>query len=70
MNVIEVEEIGALVRTHRENANLSADALGRLIGVHGNTVLRYERGEVRLSVAQLERIAAALGLRLVVRFEH
>lgn len=59
---------GDLIRTARKQAGLSAEQLGEAIGVAGNTVLRYERGELAASVEQLEAIGRALGLRLVIEY--
>lgn len=52
------------IREQRERAGLSAAKLGKLIGVSGTAVLRYETGEREVTLNTLEKIADALNLEV------
>jgi transcriptional regulator with XRE-family HTH domain len=55
--------------TAREQAGLSQDAAGRVVGMSGSQVGRIERAELRgVSLEQLCRAAAAVGLAPRLRF--
>lgn len=54
-------QIGRNLRAAREAADLSQDELGGKLGVRGATIGRYESGEIKVSIEDLERIAAILG---------
>ena len=53
------------VRSLRRKLKLTQEALGRLIGVTGNTVARWERGEVRIrpTIARLIELITASELK-------
>ncbi|RMG77594.1 MAG: XRE family transcriptional regulator [Chloroflexi bacterium] len=62
------KEIGRMVQHAREGRALSKMALAELSGVHPRTISRVERG-VGCHVNTLRQLAAALNMRLVIRFE-
>lgn len=49
--------------THREKLGLSAAAYGKLVGVTGQTIYKWEQGKARPRKAQLEGLASVRGLR-------
>jgi transcriptional regulator with XRE-family HTH domain len=53
--------IGAMIRSHRNEAELSARDLARRCGVPAGRLTLYEQGERPIPVAELEAIADALG---------
>jgi len=53
--------IGALLRRHRKDAELSLRQLGELIGFPASRVSAYERGLRPVPVPELEALAKALG---------
>jgi len=59
----------ALVRKARAEAQLSVRALADAAGVAASTVHRIEQGELQPTVATLDRIAQAAGMRLRVEAE-
>jgi HTH-type transcriptional regulator / antitoxin HipB len=61
-------ELGERVRGLREARGLSQSELARRIGSTQPAVARLEAGGVAPKVETLERIAAALGLQLIVEF--
>jgi transcriptional regulator with XRE-family HTH domain len=61
-----MQTAGELVRKARQEAGLTANELGLVIGTSGNSILRYERGVVAMSLDRLSQIAEALGCKLVV----
>lgn len=59
---IKNEELGQLLKQHRQAAGLSLEALAKATGMEGSTVLRIERGEIAAPNPQsLQRLASALG---------
>ena len=50
--------------SHREKLGLSAAAYGKLVGVTGQTIYKWEQGKARPRKAQLEGLASVRGLRL------
>jgi transcriptional regulator with XRE-family HTH domain len=61
-------ELGDRVRRLRETKGMSQSELARRIGSTQPAVARLEAGGVAPKVETLERIAAALGMELVVDF--
>jgi len=49
--------------THREKLGLSAAAYGKLVGVTGQTIYKWEQGKARPRKAQLESLASVRALR-------
>ena len=62
-------ELAERVREMREAQGLSQSELARRIGSTQPAIARLEAGGVAPSIDTLERIAVALGLELVVRFQ-
>ena len=59
------KNIGEKLKKLRENAGLSADELGRVIGKDRATVYRYEKGDIRkIPIDILESLAHAVGVSL------
>ena len=56
--------IGHAIRRRRVEAGISQDALASRVGLHRTYVGSVERGERNVSIVNLARLAAALGLPL------
>ncbi|MEX2418070.1 MAG: helix-turn-helix transcriptional regulator [Actinomycetota bacterium] len=65
----QFEKLARLVIRHRAALGLSQQELARRVGTSHSAISRIESGRHKTSVATLQRIAEALGLRLVVGFE-
>jgi ribosome-binding protein aMBF1 (putative translation factor) len=65
----QFEEIARLVIQHRAALGLSQQDLARRVGTSHSAISRIESGRHKSSVGTLQRIAEALGLRLVLGFE-
>ncbi|HYT80019.1 MAG TPA: helix-turn-helix transcriptional regulator [Actinomycetota bacterium] len=63
------EELARLVIRHRAALGLSQADLARRMGASHSAISRIESGRHKTSVETLERLAHALGLRLVLGFE-
>lgn len=61
---------GALLRKYREGKGISIRALAEAAGVNKTTIQRIEKDEVSPSVDVLERILAAMSLRLTIESGH
>jgi transcriptional regulator with XRE-family HTH domain len=57
-------EIGARIRIARRERHLSQRALGTAVGITFQQMQKYEKGDNRVSVTRLYRIAEQLGLPL------
>jgi transcriptional regulator with XRE-family HTH domain len=56
--------LGAAIRKQRKRARLSQERLSEKADLHPNYIGRVERGEERVSLMALRRIAKALGVRV------
>ena len=65
----QFEEIARLVIKYRGVLELSQQELARRVGTSHSAISRIESGRHKTSVGTLQRVAEALGLRLVVGFE-
>ena len=54
--------LGARIRDSRRRSGLTQEALAGLVGVRRSVISKYETGAIEPSLAQLRRIAAALGV--------
>ena len=63
------EELARLVIKHRAALGLSQDALARRVGTSHSAISRIESGRHKTSVETLQRLAHALGVRLILGFE-
>lgn len=54
--------LGRNLRRHRQAAKLSQEAFADVLGVHRTYMSQLERGRRNISLLQLERIAARLGV--------
>lgn len=57
-------ELRQIIRERRRQLRITQKALATQLGVHHNTISRFESGTSGLSHDVLLRICAALGLRL------
>lgn len=72
MNKTDAVAIGKRIKRARQAAKVGQAAMGRKLGVTAVTVLRWEKGEVTVSVSRLRQIAELLGTpieELVPNFE-
>jgi ribosome-binding protein aMBF1 (putative translation factor) len=63
------EELARLVIKHRAALGISQEELARRVGTSHSAISRIESGRHKTSVETLQRLANALGVRLVVGFE-
>ena len=63
------EALARLVIKHRAALGLSQEQLAERMGTSHSAISRLESGRHKTSVETLQRVADALGLRLVVGFE-
>lgn len=56
-------EVGAKVRKYREKHGWSQEELGFEADLHRNYIGGVERGERNIAVANIEKLARALGIR-------
>lgn len=59
-------ELQQLIRARRAGLRITQTALAQQVGVCGNTIYKFESGKYKMSQDLLERVCAALGLRLTV----
>jgi transcriptional regulator with XRE-family HTH domain len=59
-----MEPLGGIIKTHREERNLSQAELAQAAGVHVRQIRRYESGEQQPVLAVAVKLAAALGVTL------
>jgi transcriptional regulator with XRE-family HTH domain len=59
-----MEPLGGILKTRREELNLSQAELARAAGVHVRQIRRYESGEQQPVLAVAVKMAAALGVTL------
>ncbi|MEU8616572.1 helix-turn-helix transcriptional regulator [Streptomyces sp. NPDC048623] len=62
-------ELGNTVRERREELGMTQAQLARAAGLQQPAVARFEAGGTMPTLPMLERLAAALGMRLRVGFE-
>ncbi|SRR5713226_1885292 len=65
----QFEELARLVIKHRAGLGISQEELARRVGTSHSAISRIESGRHKTSVETLQRLAHALGLRLVLGFE-
>jgi transcriptional regulator with XRE-family HTH domain len=58
------QQFGAVLRRHREAAELSQEALAARAGLHRNYVGLLERGQRMPTILVAQQLAAALGLTM------
>src|SRR5207248_7215189 len=63
------EELARLVIKHRGALGLSQEELARRVGTSHSAISRIESGRHKTSVETLQRLAQALGVRLILGFE-
>lgn len=54
------ERLGQLIRAFRKNKDLTMQELGKLVGVAGSQISKYERGKNTISVPMLIELSKAL----------
>ena len=67
--IAQFEEVARLVIKHRAALGLSQQELARRVGTSHSAISRIESGRHKTSPGTLQRVAEAIGLRLVVGFE-
>jgi ribosome-binding protein aMBF1 (putative translation factor) len=65
----QFEELARLVIRHRAALGISQEELARRVGTSHSAISRIESGRHKTSVETLQRLARALGVRLVLGFE-
>jgi transcriptional regulator with XRE-family HTH domain len=65
----QFEELARLVIMHRAALGLTQQELAERMGTSHSAISRIESGRHKTSVETLQRVAKALGLRLVLGFE-
>jgi ribosome-binding protein aMBF1 (putative translation factor) len=65
----QFEDLARLVIKHRAALGLSQQELAERVGTSHSAISRIESGRHKTSVETLQRLAEALGLRLVLGFE-
>ncbi|MFL6098555.1 MAG: helix-turn-helix domain-containing protein [Actinomycetales bacterium] len=58
------KRLTALLRSSRQSAGLRQVDVAERLGVHQSFVSKYESGERRLDLIELEQVCSALGLSL------
>lgn len=66
----KLAEIGEVVRTARERARMSQEALAEKVQMRRENVIRIEKGRANVTVETLVRVASGLGLDLHVTFRR
>lgn len=61
-------DYGQMIKSAREEAGITQEALGKAIGVSGVTIMRYEKGQRNPSSKVIEEIAEVLGEPFLKRF--
>lgn len=64
------ERFGLAVRTRREELGLVQEELAERAGIHRTYLSDVERGSRNVSLANIERLAGALGLSLAELFQR
>jgi len=59
-----LQKFGQRLRKVRSRKGLSQEALAELAGLHRTYVSSVERGERNISIANIEKLAKALGVKL------
>jgi transcriptional regulator with XRE-family HTH domain len=64
---VKIEEIGKAMKYRREFLNLRQEDLSEMSGVNSRTIHQIENGTGNPSFETLEKLAAILGMELVVQ---
>lgn len=64
MGVVDSKEIGRRIRSFRQDAGLSQEALAELVGVSFQQVQKYESGHTTLNILKLQQVAEALKVQV------
>lgn len=59
-----LEKIGVKIRTYREKRNISQDALGKCLNLHGSMISRIENGTTDTQISNLQLISLYCGFPL------
>ena len=67
-----IEAIGAAIRTRRKRIGMTQQDVAEIAGLQRQTISRVEAGNNAVAVATVARVAAVVGLDLLVtpRYEH
>lgn len=69
MGIVDSKEIGRRIRSFRQDAGLSQEALAELIGLSFQQVQKYESGHTTLNILKLQQVAQALKVQVSDFFE-
>jgi transcriptional regulator with XRE-family HTH domain len=64
MKELDIKELGARIRAIRNRLKLNQTEFGKRFGVTFNTIARWERGEVEISVNSLYKLKQAFNVNL------
>ena len=64
MGVVDTKEMGRRIRSFRQDAGLSQEALAELISVSFQQVQKYESGHTTLNILKLQQIAQSLKVQV------
>lgn len=59
-------DYGSRIKAAREAVNLTQEQLGRMVGVTGVTIMRYEKDQREPTQKNIKRLANALGYLLPI----
>ena len=67
-----IKSIGAAIRTRRKRIGMTQQDVAEIAGLQRQTISRVEAGNNAVAVATVARVAAVIGLDLLVapRYEH
>ena len=68
-DMLDSKEVGRRIRTFRQDAGLSQEALAELVGVSFQQVQKYESGHTTLNIIKLQHIAKALKVSVADFFD-
>ena len=68
MSMLDNKEIGRRIRSFRQDAGLSQEALAELVGVSFQQVQKYESGHTTLNILKLQQLAQALKVSVIEFF--
>lgn len=68
-SIVDSKEVGRRIRSFRQDAGLSQEALAEMVGVSFQQIQKYENGFTTLNIIKLQHIAAALKVPVTSFFD-